>query len=113
MKIRSGFVSNSSSSSFLIYGVSFDKVELKEILHPDGSDLEDAYEELEERIPKGSGIDIHCMWDWDTYYVGASWDTVGDDETGRQFKDRVEKVLTEVLGNGLSFATHEEAWRDG
>jgi len=50
-------------------------------------------------------------YDGDYIYIGSSWANVGDDETGRQFKDRVEKELIEKLpGIKLEFETHEEAW---
>lgn len=97
MKIRMGFVSNSSTSSFLIYGT--DDISSEE------------YDLISDKYYKE--IDYHCPYE-DHYYIGYSWDSIKDDETGKQFKDRVESKIKELLGrDNMSFGTYEEAWRDG
>lgn len=76
MKIRSGFVSNSSSSSFIVFGNWVDEL-------PDNQD------ELDD---KG----ISCYEDEeDGACVGVSID-IKDDETWGQFKVRTAKVLTDA-----------------
>ena len=92
MKIRNGFVSNSSSSSFCIYGTSVDI---------DGN--------IEEMI-ENTGLEIHNYYD--TIYVGRSWSSIKDDETGAQFKESVNKALKN-LGIDAKCGTCEEAWFDG
>ena len=96
MKIRQGFVSNSSTTSFLIYGVFVDDEEL---------------------VDKAWGVDGIQGYS-DPYdsggWVGASWCSVRDDETGAQFKARVEaKLFTELGIKPEDCGTHEQAWRDG
>lgn len=97
MKIRNGFVSNSSSSSFLIYGA-----------HLEGVD--------EESLPQDLlGLESFYGGDYsDGVYLGKSWDSIGDEETGKEFKDGIEKSLTKILPDQeLSFQTHEECSYDG
>jgi hypothetical protein len=84
MKLRNGFVSNSSTSSFLIFGVC----------------IEGNYEtseKIDEIITKlNLGLEVHAPGDYDSVYIGQSWDEVGDDETGLQFKDRVTAELVKL-----------------
>jgi hypothetical protein len=115
MKVRHGFVSNSSSSSFLLYGVCVDReavlagynrlVKAGEIK---GRQTEDIWD-----IDGAMGLEFHIPWD-DEVYVGLSWDDVGNDETGREFKARaVAAVLAIIPKYKGDFSTHKEAWRDG
>jgi len=116
MKNRLGFVSNSSSSSFLIYGVALDRSEVLECLKPEKPEVdedaedeyEDVYEALEDAISSQEGLEYHIPYD-DTVYIGACWSSIGDDETGAQFKNRVKAQLTEMFGD-VKCSTHSEAW---
>ncbi len=103
MKIRQGFVSNSSTSSFLIYGTTL----------PEGTYGEDyeKYEEFCETAGK-EGLEVHSPECCDIY-IGASWSSIKDDETGKQFKARIEEALKKVLAKkDLEFDTHELAYHD-
>lgn len=111
MKIRCGFVSNSSSSSFLIYGV---VLENNQSLFKDTESVLDLLEEAAKEVEQ---VSVEYPPDDDYVYVGMSWSQVKDDETGAQFKARVEKAVTEVIEKvgyteKVKFSTYKEAWRD-
>ena len=120
MKIRNGFVSNSSSSSFCIYGASVDMNELlekvkttslltKEELEKVNEciEIDDPYEAIEIIVEKCSLV-YHVDHENDTYYFGRDWSSVADDETGREFKDNVKEEIEKILGPDVELSTHDE-----
>ena len=47
-------------------------------------------------------------------YLGKSWSSIGEDETGRQFKAAVEAAVKELIGEAENgFSTIEEAYYNG
>ena len=97
MKIRSGFVSNSSSSSFVCFGKYNVNV-------PDYSDC-DVFEAFEESLEK-SGLEIHEDDESGTC-IGVDPDEMRDDETLLQFKKRIAERMNKIgiatLPNELGF----------
>jgi len=116
MKIRNGFVSNSSSSSFLIYGISEYTMPEKEQEDEndedyDSCDDDDAIYELAGK----AGLEYHSIEGCDGYYIGKSLASCRDDQTMGDFKAEVKALINKTFGlqPDKSFDIHEEAYYDG
>lgn len=118
MKIRYGFVSNSSSSSFCIYGanISWSDVEEKmgKNIDTDDEDEFDEYSALDDMLD-GTDLEQHSPYDSGEYFVGISWSNIRDNETGKEFKARVLKQMQKAgfKVEAKDLGTHEEAWYAG
>jgi hypothetical protein len=122
MKQRFGFISNSSSSSFCIYGFHFtkDMVSEEEIKKWAGKDFSEDYknnefrfefcEFVEEKL-KGTKLSINSYEGEEGYYIGRDWSKIGDKETGKQFKDSVKKDVKTIFGKNIqNFETLGDGW---
>jgi len=94
MKIRTGFVSNSSSSSFCIFGT-----------------YENLTSEMIDKL-EDAGFSVYDPWESSCQYAGMDCDKMEMDETRRQFEDRVTKKLEE-LGYKGPFGHYREGWYNG
>jgi hypothetical protein len=128
MKIRTGFVSNSSASSFCIFGccISSDDLEdpkkLGGLEHDEDIDEDTEDDELAELLSEKleatevpEGVDIERLQYGDgEVYVGMSPWQCRDDETMGEFKLRAKQTVTEFLDQngvkteGLKFSQIEE-----
>jgi len=140
MKIRNGFVSNSSSSSFCIYGVSVDKSSIMEektfmdfakkeinVINQNDDDFEindedlnfDMINDILDAILNDFNLPgSYGPYDWNTAYIGRSWQGIKGKETADEFKENVQKNIEEFFKKYLpgikpdECQTHQEAWHD-
>ena len=98
MKTRIGFVSNSSTTSFCIYGAKFDDLNEKQ---------RDEFENLYE-----GDFGVHYGEDGEIY-LGRSPFSIKDDETGIQFKESVQNFIKSKTGKDVKCGWHKEAYRNG
>jgi hypothetical protein len=117
MKIRNGFVSNSSSSSFCIYGAEFDYDEIIELcienkLIEENFDYsEEGIEVALEAICKKIGLSYETGSYEDTRcWIGRDWQYIGDNETGKQFKDCIKNKLSWFFKKDVKVCTYEETY---
>lgn len=113
MKIRNGFVSNSSSSSFHIYGVEMDRDEFQKMILERKLTTEEKIDEygldevLYDIVPGLEGI---CIYEWDAVYFGRFYGYIKDDETGKEFRENTTKALKEFLGEDVEIKEYQEVY---
>jgi hypothetical protein len=94
-----GFVSNSSTTSFMIYGISTnDRWGLTS-------------KEFYDKIQGLKGYDSYTT-PYDIYYFGKSLDKMKDDQTFGDFKAEVEKEIRKVFGD-VEITILSDGWYDG
>jgi len=121
MKVRNGFVSNSSSSSFCIYGSSYEvesliqKMKETKFIDENDEEIQERLEEMREEF-NWSGLEnimsnktlLEVYTSDDYVWIGKSWDRINDHETGKEFKERVEQELQDIVGEDVYCTTYTE-----
>ena len=128
MKVKIDYVTNSSSVSFCMYGLSMSKIPesviqktydaMKDKLAPDCT-----YEKFKRGVDlymvadiarKTMSVDLEVHsnpWD-DTNYIGIEYSDMNDDETKKQFEKRLDKVFEQLGFDSSECGIVEDSWRD-
>lgn len=111
MKVRIGFVSNSSSSSFCLFGAYIKNEDIMKVANTD--ETEDIYELCEIITEK---TDLKFEGRFDDYAepcFGYYPNDQKEDETKAQFRERTEKALSELFGRPVKASYHTDGWFNG
>ena len=107
MKIRSDFVSNSSSTSFMIIGCALDRIDIQESIANtpatnSGENNEyDEYDMLEKIESYGLTVRRGINDYYDMFVAGLEYDDMKDNETKSEFENRVKTLLKKVFPKKL------------
>lgn len=122
MKIRNGFVSNSSSTSFCIYGIGMDIDEIESYFNgAEGKTDEEIarlaklklnndevdFDTIVNKFERECGFSVF-IGEESECYIGRDFTSIGDDETGREFKESTEKRLKDIFGDDIKVTVIEE-----
>jgi hypothetical protein len=110
MKQRMGFVSNSSTTSFSIYGVLARQDNLK--ITCEAKKRYELATHIRKIIAEKKLILRIEFGQTDDIYVGANFEDMLDNETKREFYDKVDKQLQEIFIDVIP-QWYEESWYDG
>jgi hypothetical protein len=121
MKIKSEFVTNSSSVSFVVVGIYLSESDISENLKnliESKSSVAVIYEDFEGNIDTlilGTDLDYsfgNCNSASENVMVGMHYTDMKDDETLGEFKARVQKQLKDSFGIDKDVGHIESCWED-
>jgi hypothetical protein len=119
MKIKTDFVTNSSSVSFVVMGscIDIDDIQeniLKKLQGEEGEDIGlcDIHENIYDHT-KQTDLETSTGYEYDNnFMVGIPYTKMGNDETLSEFKTRVKQQIKDVFGIEIDPGHVEECWEN-
>ena len=122
MKIKTDFVTNSSSSSFVAIGawiepddlsIDFDKMQEEHFSSWSIEELKNNIGEVIDQLLQGTDLTYATTCYDSNIMIGMPYTKMRDDETLRMFKNRAKTQFEDVLGIDITPSHMEECWMDG
>lgn len=115
MKVRLGFVSNSSTTSFCIWGFCDDASNVKDMLLKMKANIQDDDDFIDDihTITESAGMDCYTHPYSDTAYIGFEMSSIPDNMTAGDWKKEKTAEIQKVFGKDIKCSVVEDGWRDG
>jgi len=106
MKVRNGWVSNSSTTSFCMFGTYY------EYSRDDDDDVYDSWLDKIDELCSKYGLNYCNDYESNMIFIGLNPEQLKDDETGAQFKQRAKDSIDKLFAE-INVIPNQLGWESG